>query len=109
MEMRHLVEAPQDRDTRKPDRSLLRLTARAKRLRDSILRGDGESIAELAEEDGVGRPCFSRIVRLGCIAPDITTAIFDGRHPIGLSAERMSVSADLAMDWSEPRRELGFG
>ena len=109
MEMRHLVEAPRDREARKPDRSLLRLLARAHRFRDLVLRGDGKSIAELAEENGVGRPYFSRIVRLGFLAPDITTAILDGRQPIELSAKRMSVTADLAKDWSEQRRELGFG
>ncbi|MCE1236113.1 MAG: recombinase family protein [Hyphomicrobiales bacterium] len=109
MEMRHLVEAPRDRDARKPDRSLLRLLARAHRFRDLILRGDGQSIAELADETGVTRPYFSRIVRLGFLAPDITTAILDGRQPIDLSAKQLSITTDLAKDWSEQRRELGFG
>lgn len=109
MEMRHLVEAPRDRDARKPDRSLMRLLARAHRFRDLVLRGDGKSIAELAEETGVTRPYFSRIVRLGFLAPDITAAILDGRQPIELSAKRISVTADLAKDWQEQRRELGFG
>ncbi|MDK9696972.1 MAG: hypothetical protein OEL76_11315 [Siculibacillus sp.] len=109
MEMRHLVESPRDREARKPDRSLLRLLARADRFRDLILRGDGRSIAELAEENGVTRPYFSRIVRLGFLAPDIATAILEGRQPIDLSAKRMSVTADLAKDWSVQRRELGFG
>jgi DNA invertase Pin-like site-specific DNA recombinase len=109
IEMRHLVEAPRDRDARKPDRSLLRLLARAHRFRDLILRGDGRSIADLVEETGVGRPYFSRIVRLGFLAPDITSAILDGRQPIDLSAKRISVTADLAKDWTEQRRELGFG
>jgi hypothetical protein len=109
MEMRHLVDAPRERNARKPDRSLLRLLARAHHFRDLILRGDGRSIAELAEENGVGRPYFSRIVRLGFLAPDITAAILDGHQPIDLSAKRMSVTVDLAKDWSEQRRELGFG
>lgn len=109
IEMRHLVEAPRDRDARKPDRSLLRLLARAHRFRDLILRGDGRSIADLAEETGVGRPYFSRIVRLGFLAPDITAAILDGRQPIDLSAKQLSVTADLAKEWSEQQRELGFG
>ena len=99
MEMRHLVEAPRDRHARKPDRSLLRLLARAHRFRDLILRGDAKSIVELAEENGVGRPYFSRIVRLGFLAPDITTAILDGRQPIELSAKQMAITADLAKDW----------
>ena len=109
LEMRHLIDAPRNRDARKPDRSLLRLLARAHRFRDLVLRGDGKSIAELAEETGVTRPYFSRIVRLGFLAPDITAAILEGRQPIGLSAKQLSVTADLATDWSDQRRELGFG
>ncbi|WP_333826255.1 recombinase family protein [Pinisolibacter sp.] len=108
MESRHLVEAPENRASRKPDHSLLRLLARAHRFRDLILRGDGRSIAELAEESGVGRPYVSRIVRLGFLAPDITSAILEGRQPIELSAKLLSVTADLPKDWMEQRRELGF-
>ncbi len=88
---------------------MLRLLARAHRFRDLILRGDGKSIAELAEENGVGRPYASRILRLGFLAPDITTAILDGRQPLELSAKQLSVTADLPKDWAEQRRELGFG
>ena len=106
---RHLVEAPRDCHARKLDRSLLRLFARAHRFRDPILRCDGKSIAVLAEENGVGRHSFSGIVRLGFSAPDITAAILEGRQPIELSAERMPITADSARDWSEQRRELGFG
>jgi hypothetical protein len=109
MESRHLVEAPETRPSRKPDRSLLRLLARAQRFRDLILRSDGKSIAELAEENGVGRPYVSRILRLGFLAPDITMAILDGRQPLELSAKQLSVTADLPKDWVEQRRELGFG
>ncbi|TBW35478.1 recombinase family protein [Siculibacillus lacustris] len=109
MEMRHLVDAPEARRTRKPDRSLLRLLARAHRFRDAILAGDGESIGELAEAQGVGAPYFTRILRLGFLAPDITAAILDGRQPIELSAKRLAITADLPKDWNEQRRALGFG
>lgn len=109
MEMRHLVDAPEDRRARKPDRSLMRLLARACIFRDAITAGDGRSITELAEAHGCGGPYFTRIVRLGFVAPDIAAAILDGRQPIELSAKRLAVTADLPTDWDEQRRALGFG
>ncbi|MFG1373708.1 recombinase family protein [Xanthobacter oligotrophicus] len=108
MEMRHLIDAPQTRQNRKPDRSLLRLLARAHRFRDLILQGDGASITELATASAVTPSYFTRIVRLGFLAPEITAAILDGHHPIELSTLKLSL-ANLPRDWSEQRRELGFG
>lgn len=87
----------------------MRSLVRAHRFRGLILRSDGRSIAELAEERRAGRPHFTRIVRLGFVARDITTAILEGRPPIELSAEQMSITADLAKDWPQQRRERGFG
>ena len=109
METRHLIQSPQNRDCRKPDRSLVRLLARAHRFRDLILRGERRSIVDLAEEHGVTPSYFSRVIRLGFLAPDITTAILDGRQPLEVSAKQLSVTADLPKDWVEQRRELGFG
>ncbi|MFS8036584.1 recombinase family protein [Xanthobacter sp. AM11] len=107
MEMRHLVDAPQAHQNRKPDHSLLRLLARAQRFRDLILEGDGTSITELAAASAVTPSYFTRIVRLGFLAPEITKAILDGDQPIELSALQLSL-ARLPMDWSEQRRSLGF-
>lgn len=41
-------------------------------------------------------------------AAEITAAILDGRQPIELSAQQLSL-ADLPKDWAEQRRKLGFG
>ncbi|MEP9355446.1 hypothetical protein ABLE93_17825 [Xanthobacter sp. KR7-65] len=54
--MRHLIDAPQAHQNRKPDRSLLRLLARAQRFRDLVLQGDGKSITELATMSSVRHP-----------------------------------------------------
>ncbi|MCG5234368.1 hypothetical protein [Xanthobacter oligotrophicus] len=107
MEMRHLIDAPEARQNRKPDHSLLRLLARAQKFRDLILQGDGASITELAAASAVTPSYFTRIVRLGFLAPEITAAILDGRQPIELSALKLSL-ASLPKEWSEQRRELGF-
>ncbi|MFD2252740.1 hypothetical protein FHS82_004202 [Pseudochelatococcus lubricantis] len=73
-----------------------------------MLEGDGTSITELAQANGVTPSYFTRIVRLGFLAPDITSAILDGQQPIELSAKQLSLTS-LPKDWSEQRREFGFG
>ena len=109
MEMRHLVDAPDAHRRRKPDHSLLRVLARAHGFRDSLIRGDGKTITELAQEHGVGSPYFTRILRLAFLAPDITAAILDGRQPIELSAKRLAATSDLPKAWADQRRELRIG
>jgi len=106
LEMRHLVDGPSP--AREPDRSLLRLLAQAHRCRECLIRGDKRTLAEMASEVEVGTSYFARVLRLGFLAPDITTAIVEGRQPIELSAIRLAEIADLPNDWKEQRRILGF-
>ena len=54
------------------------------------------------------RSLLRRIVRLAYLAPDITTAILDGRQPANLTAARLSQTSELPLAWSEQRRALGF-
>jgi len=106
LEMRHLVDGPAP--AREPDRSLLRLLAQAHRCRECLIRGDKRTLTEMASEVGVGTSYFARVLRLGFLAPDITTAIVEGRQPIELSAIRLAGISDLPNDWKEQRRILGF-
>ncbi|MDR3531775.1 MAG: recombinase family protein [Rhodopila sp.] len=107
-EMRHLIDSPGAGLAHEPDRSLLRLLARAQHFRALVLRGDGRSVTQLAAEAGVGKSYFSRIVRLGFLAPDITEAIVVGRHPIELSAQRLAFVQNLPADWRQQRQALGL-
>ncbi|NQW08415.1 MAG: recombinase family protein [Alphaproteobacteria bacterium] len=94
--------------SRKPDPALLRLLAQAQRYRSLILAGDGRSMAEIAEEVGIGASYFSRIVRLGFLAPDIVRSILDGTQPIELSAKTLSLGVALPVEWDVQKRKLGF-
>jgi site-specific DNA recombinase len=52
---------------------------------------------------------MTSLIRLTYLAPDIIEAIFDGRHPVTLSARRLiTTTKDLPMDWAAQRRWLGF-
>ena len=108
MEMRLLFEVPHRGPTPKPDRSLLRLLGQAHRFREMLLRGDGSTMAELAEEAGVTPSWFSRIVRLGFLSPRIITAIVDGTQPLELSADRLLKAGPVSSAWSEQLATYGF-
>ena len=52
---------------------------------------------------------IGRRLRLPSLAPDIVTAIINGKHPPELSAKRlMRLALKLPTDWGEQRKLLGF-
>ena len=91
-----------------PDSTLIRLLARAHAMRKELETGHHDSVDACANAMGVTDSYFSRIVRLAYLAPDITSAILDGRQPASLTAARLAQTSDLPLAWSEQRRVLSF-
>lgn len=91
-----------------PDRSMLRLLAQAHYYREMMLDGQGRTMRDLAREAGVGRPYFSRMVRLGFLAPDIVKAVLRDRHPPELTAKRLSLHIKLPSAWDKQKSALGI-
>jgi site-specific DNA recombinase len=107
-EMKLVIDAPNGTPA-KADPVLLRLLAKAQRYRNFLLVGDGGSIQELADKEGVSRPYFSSIVRLGFLSPDIIEAVVRGELPNRLTAKWLLKNTALPLDWSTQREMLGFG
>lgn len=63
---------------------------------------------DIAGDVGVGRSYFSRIVRLGFLAPDIVEAILKGRQPAKLTAEQLSLGIELPAEWADQKALLGI-
>lgn len=91
----------------KRDDKLVALIAEAHQARQLVLDNPGKSIAALAIEQGKCRTRLGKLVRLSCLAPDIVTAIVEGRQPGALTANRMT-KIELPLAWSEQREALGF-
>lgn len=108
MEMRLLFEVPHRGPAPKPDRSLLRLFGQAYRFREMLLRGEGSTMAEFADEAGVTPSWFSRLVRLGFLSPRIVTAIVDGTQPVEFSAGQLVKLGPVSVRWSEQMSAYGF-
>lgn len=49
-----------------------------------------------------------RIARIAFLAPDIVTAILDGRQPSSLTPRRLLKYARVPLDWKSQRKALGF-
>jgi site-specific DNA recombinase len=92
----------------KPDARLIRLLLRARRFNATLAHGEGIPFAILAEREGVSRSYFTRLLRLSYLAPDITQAILDGRHPRDLTAAKLLEHSRLPLAWHEQRTVLGF-
>ena len=58
--------------------------------------------------DATKRSHLCRLARLRFLAPDIVTAIIDGRQPTELTARRLLRMSDLPCEWTEQRIALGF-
>jgi len=92
----------------KPDARLIKLLLRARRFKATLADSEGIPFAVLAQQEGVSRSYFTRLVRLSYLAPDITQAILDGRQPRDFTAEKLLEHSRLPLAWHDQRIALGF-
>jgi site-specific DNA recombinase len=107
-EIRMLVENADDQTTADP--SLLRIIARAHDIQGRLNQNTKLTVHDIAREEGVTAAYIYTLLRLPWLAPDITTAIVNGRQPQQLNAMTLMRKASrLPTDWAEQRTLLGFG
>ncbi len=90
------------------DPALIRMLGQAVRFKDEVLKSADFGIAALGERAGISGSHFTTVMRLGFLAPDIITAIAQGRQPAGLNAITLSRRIDLPLLWEDQRRVLSF-
>jgi site-specific DNA recombinase len=106
-EMRMLVENSDDQMAADP--SLLRIIARAHDIQARLIQNADLTVHDVAREERVSGAYVYSLLRLPSLAPDIVTAIINGRNPPQLTAKRlMRLSPQLPIDWVEQRKLLGF-
>ena len=91
-----------------PDPSLIRLLLRSFAIRDRLERNPDLPLKRIAEAEGVSPSYATRALRLAYLAPDIVTAIIDGRQPPGLTANTLMKNTRLPFRWEAQRKRLGF-
>ncbi|MEM1064896.1 MAG: recombinase family protein [Pseudomonadota bacterium] len=90
------------------DPDLIALIADARRWRSALLSGSAQIIAEITKREGLRKGAVSRVLQLAWLAPDISTAILEGRQPKDLTGTRLRSMTSLLLSWEEQRRALGF-
>jgi len=90
------------------DPDLIALIADARRWASELLEGGASSIQQITEREGLRSGSVSRILPLAWLAPDISTAILEGRQPPHLTAKTLRALPELPLDWAEQQRILGF-
>jgi len=92
----------------KPDPSLIKLIVKAQAIREKLIQG-GDTLGAIAADATLSSSYFTRLVRLSFLAPDLTKAIVEGRHPPELTARRlMRDTREIPVLWEDQRKALGF-
>jgi len=106
-EMRMLVENADDQTAADP--SLLRILARAHHIQARLIQNPKLTVHDIAREEHVSAAYLYTLLRLPWLAPDITTAIVNGRQPQQLNAKPlMRQASQLPTDWAKQRTQLGI-
>jgi len=98
----HLNIIPAQRDEK-----LVALVAEAHEARKLIIANPEQSLASIAAASGRCRTRLGKLVALACMAPEIVTAIVEGRQPSTLIA-RSLMDIELPIAWADQRAMLGF-
>jgi site-specific DNA recombinase len=90
------------------DSALLKAVARARQWSEHLLMGRAQSVAEIAERDGVADRYVRRLMRLGFLAPQIFEAIVAGYQPPELTAEALAERIEFPLLWAAQEQAVGI-
>jgi site-specific DNA recombinase len=106
-EMRMLVENTDDQTTADP--GLLRIVTRAHEIQERLMQNTDLTVHAIASQERVSANYIYRLLRLPTLAPDIITAIVNGKNPPQLTAKKlMRLTPQIPVNWAEQRKLLGF-
>jgi site-specific DNA recombinase len=106
-EMKMLVENADGKTSADP--GLLRIVARAHDFQERLMQDPNLTVPAIANHERLSIGYMSRLLRLPTLAPDIITAIINGKNPPQLTAKKlMRLAAHMPVDWAEQRKRLGF-
>jgi site-specific DNA recombinase len=106
-EMKMLVENTDDQTTADP--GLLRIVVRANEIQERLMQNTDLTVHVIASQERVSANYVYRLLRLATLAPDIISAIVNGKNPPQLTAKKlMRLTPQIPVDWAEQRKLLGF-
>jgi DNA invertase Pin-like site-specific DNA recombinase len=90
------------------DPALTKLLVQSNKFRTQLFQSDGRDISSLAQNERISGAHYTRVLRLGFLAPDIVAAIATGRQPNGFTATKLMADTRLPLAWDQQRILLGF-
>lgn len=93
-------------ERRAPKRGLVELLAFARQVQ-KIVYEERQTVEEIARRFSRRPTLISRALRLNYLAPDILSAIVDGRQPPDLTRRKL-LNSSIPMDWAQQRALFGF-
>ena len=107
-QLRLLIPGPGSESVRRVrDEKLVALVAEAHASRQLVMASTGMSLAGISAGANRCRTRLGQLLSLSCMAPDIVTAIVEGRQPPTLTA-RLLLATELPPAWHDQRSALGF-
>ncbi len=98
----NMHDAPIMRDER-----LVALIADARSTLALIKANPHKSVPTIAAEHKRCRIRIGKLLKIACLAPDIVTAIVDGRQPLSLTTQKL-LNTELPLSWDDQKRMFGF-
>jgi len=89
--------------TNEPDPVLLKLIAKARAAQEMIITGK-----EHPAVANYGKRHLWQLLRISWLAPDILSAIVEGRQPASLTGRQLLRATSIPLDWDEQRHFFGF-
>ena len=90
------------------DDALVKAIARAHRWQKMLDTREAKSIQAIADLENLSGTYAQKVIRLTDLAPDITSAILEGKQPESLQINTLIKGKPLPLDWNEQRALLGF-
>jgi hypothetical protein len=90
------------------DPALIALIAKAWAARQTLTSTLGRNVDEAAAAMALKVDYFRVLVRISFLAPDIVTAILEGRQPSTLTRQKLARMMNLPLEWHQQRLALGF-
>ncbi|WP_430444421.1 recombinase family protein [Sphingorhabdus contaminans] len=107
--LRLVIPAPtSESNIQMRDEKLIALIVESRTIMAQLTNHPNKSVPTLAAEQGRCRVRMMKVAKLACLAPDIVTAIVEGRQPLKLTPGKL-LSAYLPFAWADQKRVLGFG
>ncbi len=87
-----------------PDRTLLKAIMRARGWWATLQQDPELTIEQLSKDVGITGSYFTRVLRLAFLDPHIIRGAMAGMLPAGLSAQSLTRTGAMPIDWREQRR-----